>query len=117
MIDWIVNAIWSVLERLGGWFVSLFVWLFEFLYDLVVSFIGFILELVDVLIGYVLAGLMDLVPDDWVDTVTSAYSMLEYIDSWIPVSYGLKLFLAYYGIKTIMIPIKWTLKAIPTVWG
>lgn len=117
MFQWVIDLIWEFLSTLGGWLLDILMWLLEWVYEIVNAFLEYITGLVAGILDLIITEIAALLPDGWVSTITAAYSNIEYIDSWIPVSYGLKLFVAYYGIKAAMIPIKWLLKAIPGIWG
>lgn len=117
MFGWIVDAIWTLLKTLGGWLLDLLFWVLEFVFDIANMFFGWIVDLVVGLAKSVFNAIADKLPAGLVETVTDAYAWLEYIDEWFPLSFGIKLFVAYYAIKLTLNVIKWVLKAIPTVWG
>lgn len=117
MFEWIVDAIWTLLKTLGGWFLDLLFWCLEFVFELVNMFLDWILDLGVGLILMVLETLGGKLPSGIENTMKDAFLWLVYVDEWFPLSFGIKLLIAYYGIKLVLNITKWVLKAIPTVWG
>lgn len=92
----------GLLDYLKSWFA----WLIDWLKGLILA----------VLLP-VLRELGQLIPPEWHDGIATAISWLGYIDTWVPLAFGIKLLVAYYAIKAVLIVIKYVLKAIPGVWG
>ena len=64
----------------------------------------------------VIEGVGALIPDSWNDGLTTAITWANYLNTWIPVTLAVELFLAYYAIKATLVAVKYVLKAIPTIW-
>ena len=117
MFDWIVNAIWEALRTVGGWCIDLFIWVLEWVFYYPGLFLSWLSGLaVDLVIEF-LSMLAPYLPDGGMTAIVKAYVWLELIDEVFPLSFGISLLVAYYSIKLVLMIIKWTLKAIPCVWG
>lgn len=65
----------------------------------------------------VLEEIGEQIPDDWNSGIESFLQWISYLDSWLPLSFGIRLLLAFYGIKATLNAIKWLLKSVPGIWG
>ena len=102
LIDFLKELILDLLEGVK----EIFIWVVEWIKEVVLSILIPILE-----------GLGSLIPDGWNDGIETGLTWLGYINCWVPVVFGIQMFVAYYTIKTTLNVVKWVLKAIPTVWG
>ncbi len=106
ILTFLKNALETILSNLCGYIKGAFDWVVQWLYGLAMAFIL-----------PVLASIGNMMPSGWKSAILSAIYLGEQINSWVPIIFGLKMFIAYYSIKGTMTVVKWTLKAIPTIWG
>lgn len=117
MFGWIVDAIWTLLKTVGGWLLDLLMWCLEFVFEIVNMFLDWILGLGVGLAKSALDAIASRLPPGVQGAMAEAFEWLVYVDEWFPLSFGIKLLVAYYAIKLFLNVVKWILKAIPTVWG
>lgn len=121
MISEILNGLWEFLAQIGKWLLDLLIWLFEFVYNLINDFIDFIATFLTNILIWILKSIKEIIetvfPENLLRYISDVkvYEWLEYADSWVPVSFGLKVFLLYHGIKILLIIFKFIVKFIPFI--
>ena len=117
MLESIFKFFWDFLKRIAGYLADIVLWLVEFLYSLVNGILDFLLVTFADLVVDALEAVKPHVPDDLVSSIVAMYEWLEYIDEWIPISFGIKLLIAYFAIMFVLIVIRWILRLIPGMGG
>lgn len=86
--------------------IDFFNWLLAFFKDLLTALIIPVLELVG-----------NLIPDGLNTHLEGLLSYGPIVNTWVPLELATGLWIAYMGIKSLLIVIKYVLKGIPTIWG
>lgn len=102
MWKWIKDAIVWAVEKLAGWLLDLFLWLFEWVYEVVNVFLSWLFNFAGEALLAVFTKLGEYIPAGLVDNITDAYVWLEYINNYIPVKLGITLLIAYYAIYLVV---------------
>ena len=103
----------SVFETFAQYFLDLFVWFFEFVYEILNTIFEFFIEIVTDLAVAVLEKIAPYIPENVLETITASYEWLKYINEWVPVTYGLSLFVAYYSIAVAMYVARFLVSLLP----
>lgn len=103
MLDYLKDLLWDALKKFGGWFLDLFLWLWELAYTHVNEFFDWFFNFCGDKLLDLLDRIAPYIPDGLADTITDTYQWLEYINEWVPVSFAIKLTVAYFAIVLLVI--------------
>lgn len=112
---WIWDFFKSVVVTVVGYIVDLFVWLLEFVFWIFDSIVRFLWSLAEPLIIAALEAIAEHMPEGVVEAITASYSWLQYINEWVPVEYCITLFIAYYGIAVALYIARILISLIPFI--
>lgn len=111
MWDWIKRTF----DTLAGYFIDLLVWLLEFVFWIFDTMSRFLWGLVLSLLNSAFDAVRQEMPQGVVDTITASYAWLGYINDWVPLQYGITLFVAYYAIAGLLYVFRIVISLIPFV--
>ncbi len=98
MFDWIGN----VLGKLAQYAIDFLVWLLEFVFWIFDALIRFLWELARPVVDACLDAVASKLPTGLIDAIVAAYAWFQYVNEWIPIKYGITLFLAYYALASAL---------------
>lgn len=113
MWEAIKKYLWSILEKIAGFFLDLLTWLVEFLYFILSSIYEFFITFFGEILLTLLNAFGEHIPTGLIDNVLTVYEWLEYINKWVPIEYGIKLLLAYFTITLLFSVYKFVRSLIP----
>ncbi len=96
MFDWLAN----VLGILAGYVLDFLVWLLEFVFWIFDALLHFLWGLIKPIIDSCWEVLSSHLPPDLISSIIASYEWLQYIGQWVPIQYGITLFVAYYSLAS-----------------
>lgn len=101
MWDWIKGMVWSALKALAKLALDVFLAFWQWVYDFLNESWDYVVEKVGDGIVELITELGKLLPSDSIDNILKTYQWLEYIDSWVPLKFGIGLLVTYYSMALI----------------
>lgn len=102
-------------DTLAKYFLDLFVWLIEFVFWIFDTVSRFLWELIVSLIKTMFDAVSEKMPAGVVEAITDSYVWLEYINEWVPIQFGITLFVAYYTIAALVYVFRLLISLLPFV--